>query len=166
MAFPFEEVYDFFARPMDGKTLKSPVSDPVLMKLRFVNGKPVEASLAPPLFVLLYLAEDGGQEKLSKLINASIENEDDSFCTVLYHEGHVKLLKEDIPEAVRPALLEKGLSNDPSAQHVLFMRIFHRTGLYAGFLPVDKNRRVKYVPGTGKELILYHIKMDAEQNLQ
>lgn len=164
MTFPFETLYDFFAKPMAGKILKSPVSDPILMQLQVRNGRPVVGAMAPTMMVLLYLVDPDGQKKLLELINTTIASADDSFCMILAHEGHIKLFQGSTTEELTP-MLDKGLSNDPTAQHVLMVRIFHRTGVYSGFLPIDENRRVQYKAGTGLSTEVLHIKVDADQNI-
>lgn len=163
MTFPFKDLYEYFAKPFDGRKLKVPCSDPVLMKLKTKNGRPVEGAVAPPHLILPYLVIPNGQALLQKLIDDSIEKEDDSFCMILAHEGHIKLLPQ-LDMNASESLLDKGLSNDPNAQHVLMVRIFHRTSVYSGFLPIDANRCVKYAPATGLETEVLHVKVNADQN--
>lgn len=164
MAFDFEAVYDFFAKPMDGRHLKDPASDPVLMKLKTKNGKVLLGAVAPPILVLQYLAMSDGQAKLKELISNSIVEEDENFCMLLAYEGRLKLFQGGKMSDYAP-MLEKRLTNDPAAEHVLMIQIFHQSGSYTGFLPVDANRVVSYAPAYGLQTKVLHVNPDADQNL-
>jgi hypothetical protein len=164
MTFPFEDLYQYFVRPLIGRPLKAPCCDPVLMKLKTKNGRPVTAALAPAIMVLSYLAKPNGNAELLQLIEKSIEEEDDSFCMILAHEGHLKLFIGGELSDYEP-MIDKRLTNDPTADHVLMVRIFHRTGVYSGFLPIDKNRAVQYVPAMGLRRVVMNVKPDGDKNL-
>lgn len=164
MSFPFQQLYDFFTKSLDGRTLKGPVSDPIFMRIKVKNGIPFNAEVAPTTFVLPFLVMQDGQQNLQKVIGEVIAGQDDSFCLVLAHEGHVKLFPDEMKDDLTP-MLDKGLMLDPTAQHVLLVRLFHRTGTFSGFLPIDKNRVAHYAPPTGLETEILHVKVGADQNL-
>lgn len=163
MTFQFEKVYDHFAKPMDGEVLEYPFGPFMFMVDEPTSDTP-KGKMLPRLITLALMASEDGNEKINELAAKLIANEDENFCVVLIHEGHVKKMKDPTPEQ-EIELKKRGLIKDPNAKHVASIRIFHKSGSVAGFCPLDAERRATYAQLERNEGLL-QVNIGADQGYQ
>ncbi len=163
MQFPFEMVYDKLAKSLDGKDLTELPFGPYYLREKVVDGDVYVTGFSPLDFILNFFLVEGGQEKLYELTKKELADSDDDQCAVLAHEGHFKIAP-DAAGAALEAMKDKGLSQDPNAQHAVVIIVFHKSGQRMGFCPIDANRVVSYGPmEKHEEQDIYHVKIGADQ---
>lgn len=141
--FPYEEVYEHFARPLVEVGLGTEVLS-AMMALALTEGqKVIKVDMLPNAMVRVFFSGPEGKEMLGRFIRDAIAKMPDKTCLVLITEAHWREAKslEEAKEADR-----NGLKNDPKAIEVVMVSIYTRNGQQIGILPIKADRTLEYQP--------------------
>lgn len=140
--FPWNYVYDIFAKPVVEKGLPAETMIPKMFVV-YVEGERIKRMHEVPV-AQFFIGTDGKSE-LSSIIRLSLECIDESmpFCIVLLSEAYMRVTVKTTDEELKE-IEEKGLENDPRATECVFINIIRKHENRYGSLPIMPDRSVKY----------------------
>jgi hypothetical protein len=141
MEFPFELVFDYFAKPLDGKVVPEHGWPPALY-LVFLAGGAVDH--VEPLPVAHLFGSNQGKAQLGAGIRRVLADLPATACLVLTSEAWQKTVQ--VVPGAPPRDRTHSLEGDPEAQDILTFQLYHHTGQQTGALPIGPGRVVAYRP--------------------
>lgn len=141
MEFPFEKVFDHFAKPLDGKVVGEDQWKPSMYCVYLAGG---EVAGIEELPVAQFFGSNQGKAALGGVIRTILGYLPSAACLVLTSEAWLKR------EVLAPGALRhdrsRSLEHDPAAQVALMFHLYHRSGQQVGWLPLGPGRVLAYQP--------------------
>lgn len=142
MEFPFELVFDHFAKRLDGRVVLEGSWEPTLY-LVFLPGGDIDHVEALP--VAQFFESNQGKAQLGARIRRVLADLPATACLVLTSEAWQRTVQV-VPGMPSRHDRSKSLEHDPEAQDILTFQLYHRTGQRTGALPIGPGRVVSYQP--------------------
>lgn len=143
-AFPWEFIYDAFAKPIAKQGLDKEDMTPKLFAVHVEDGAIVGLQ---PLPVAQFFSGPNGKDLLGGIIRSALDTVDDDapFCLVMLSEAymrHVDLPTDEEAEKIQ----NSSLKDDPKATECVYINIMRKHENRIGALPIMPDRSVKYAP--------------------
>lgn len=140
--FPWDAVYDHFAKPLVEMGLKDYKMLPPMMASVFTSdGEVTGVHVLPMEAIGKFFASASGKDRLGEFIRMSLTTIPDGGCLVLVTEAYRRetKLKEELEEMNRV-----GLKDDPKAIEVVMIKLFMKDESRVGMLRINADRSLEY----------------------
>jgi hypothetical protein len=142
--FPFEAVYDHFAKPLVEMGLKDyEMLPPLMASVLAVDGKLAAVDVLPMEIIGKLFQSDSGKDRLGLFIRMAVSALPNDSCLVLMTEAYMRetKLKEELK-----AMREAGLKDDPKSVEVVMIKVFTKDKSRVGMLRINADRSLEYGP--------------------
>lgn len=140
--FPFEAVYDYFAKPIVEQGIGDGIFGPLFVTVGVEDGEVVHAMPYPEALIGKFFENGAGKEAFGRVITKALEKiADETFCLVLAMESYYKKQNKETPRD-----MTKSLADDQDAEEGILIVVYRPEGSRAGMLPILAGRKVEYSP--------------------
>ncbi len=145
MEFPFQTVYDHFARPIVTMGLKEKMFDP-RMFLAFMRGNEIDRITELP-HIERFFGSEGGKDTLGMFVRTSMAMVGDmEICMVLMSEAWYKVIPNSDNKPLKDVRPRGSIANDPDSQECIMITIYRPEGTRMGTLYINPDRSLTYSP--------------------
>lgn len=158
--FPFEQVYEHFARRLVQVGLDPHTMPPILAVGR-VDGTTLErVEVFPTELVAPMFKSAQSKRMLKDLIDMALSGfpDENSFLIVM-SEAFRRITRS---AEVAAELSKTGIQNDPEADEVVMIAIYTRTGNRFGYLPIKADRSLEFEPLLAVEILSGNLAVHAD----
>lgn len=143
--FPFEMVYDHFAKKLVAEGLKEEMMAPMGVFVGIESHEIGSIEAVPSELMNHFFDSVHGKEALSRFIAFIMEQAPENGCFVMISEAYYR--KKDKPRAEEiKKISSSSLADDPEADECVLIVIHRPEGPEVGMLPIMADRSLKYQP--------------------
>lgn len=144
--FPFDIVYDYFAKPIVKSGLDSGMFEPKGYLVEVQEGTVYMAKPLPQYAVNSFFSSNAGKNALKDFLHIAMGAVGyQPYCVVLVAESYYKKIDNPTPEQIEEG--NRGsLADDPLAEDAIMIAIHRPEAAMMGMLPIMANRTVKFEP--------------------